>query len=172
MNTFIHTIKRVTFFVLSRYFFKFKKKFVFVGLVARPAGRYIAYKRTPTGALLSVGSFVVVVIAALVTDSIGFKYMIGPMMLGLALPGGMTQRLDSFIALFLPVYMALSGYRTDFTELTAASETEKWCALVGCVAAGLFFAMPIREAVVLALMLNVRGVVEVAAIHNWAGATP
>ncbi|RCV36584.1 hypothetical protein SETIT_7G329400v2 [Setaria italica] len=163
---------------------------LFVGFVARPAGRYIAYKRTPTGSLLSEGSFVVVVIAALlsalVTDAIGFKYMIGPMMLGLALPGGMpigatmTERLDSFfIALFLPVYMALSGYRTDLAELTKPETSEKWCALelfvalcvsgklVGCVAAGLFFAMPFRDAAVLALMLNIRGIVEVAAINNW-----
>ncbi|XP_062181969.1 cation/H(+) antiporter 15-like [Phragmites australis] len=163
---------------------------LFVAFVARPAGRYIAHKRTPTGALLSEGSFVVVVIAALlsalVTDAIGFKYMIGPMMLGLALPGGMpigatmTERLDSFfIALFLPVYMALSGYRTDFAELIGNKATENWCALelfvglcvagklVGCVAAGLFFAMPFREATVLALMLNIRGIVEVAAINNW-----
>ncbi|KAJ1264465.1 hypothetical protein BS78_08G002700 [Paspalum vaginatum] len=163
---------------------------LFVAFVARPAGRYIAYKRTPTGALLSEGSFVVVVIAALlsalVTDAIGFKYMIGPMMLGLALPGGMpigatmTERLDSFfIALFLPVYMALSGYRTDLAEVTKEEASEKWCALelfvalcvsgklVGCVAAGLFFAMPFRDATVLALMLNIRGIVEVAAINNW-----
>jgi Kef-type K+ transport system membrane component KefB len=163
---------------------------LFVGFVARPAGRYIAYKLTPAGSLLSEGSFVVVVIAALlsalVTDAIGFKYMIGPMMLGLALPGGMpigatmTERLDSFfIALFLPVYMALSGYRTDLAELTKEETSEKWCALelfvglcvsgklVGCVAAGLFFAMPFRDAIVLALMLNIRGIVEVAAINNW-----
>ncbi|KAF7071749.1 hypothetical protein CFC21_092965 [Triticum aestivum] len=160
----------------------------FVAFVARPAGRYIAYKRTPAGDLLSEGSFVVVVIAALlsalVTDVIGFKYMIGPMMLGLAIPGGMpigatmTERLDSFfIALFLPVYMALAGYRTDFSEL--GGHEEKWCALelfvalcvagkmVGCIAAGLFFAMPIGEATALALMLNIRGIVEVAAINNW-----
>ncbi|KAF8671348.1 hypothetical protein HU200_050061 [Digitaria exilis] len=163
---------------------------LFVAFVARPAGRYIAYRRTPAGALLSEGSFVVVVIAALlsalVTDAIGFKYMIGPMMLGLALPGGMpigatmTERLDSFfIALFLPVYMALSGYRTDLSEVTKEEASEKWCALelfvalcvsgklVGCVAAGLFFAMPFRDAAVLALMLNIRGIVEVAAINNW-----
>jgi len=163
---------------------------LFVAFVARPAGRYIAYKRTPTGALLSEGSFVVVVIAALlsalVTDAIGFKYMIGPMMLGLALPGGMpigatmTERLDSFfIALFLPVYMALSGYRTDLAEFTRSEASEKWCALelfvalcvsgklVGCVAAGLFFTMPFRDAIALALMLNIRGIVEVAAINNW-----
>jgi hypothetical protein len=131
---------------------------------------------------------VVVVIAALlstlVTDAIGFKYMIGPMMLGLALPGGMpigatmTERLDSFfIALFLPVYMALSGYRTDLSTKSEASE--KWCALelfvalcvsgklVGCVAAGLFFTMLFRDAIVLALMLNIHGIVEVAAINNW-----
>ncbi|RLM58406.1 cation/H(+) antiporter 15-like [Panicum miliaceum] len=38
---------------------------LFVGFVARPTGRYIAYKRTPAGSLLSEGSFVVVVIAAL-----------------------------------------------------------------------------------------------------------
>ncbi|VAI30301.1 unnamed protein product [Triticum turgidum subsp. durum] len=87
-------------------------------------------------------------------------------------------RLDSFfIALFLPVYMALAGYRTDFSEL--GGHEEKWCALelfvalcvagkmVGCIAAGLFFAMPIGEATALALMLNIRGIVEVAAINNW-----
>ncbi|KAL5205385.1 hypothetical protein ABZP36_033594 [Zizania latifolia] len=171
---------------------------LFVAFVARPAGRYIAQKRTPAGDLLSEGSFVVVVIAALlsalVTDAIGFKYMIGPMMLGLALPGGMpigatmTERLDSFfIALFLPVYIALAGYRTDLSELGLGGgpehehhqHEEKWCALqlfvalgvsgkmVGCISAGLFFAMPIREATVLALMLNIRGIVEVAAINNW-----
>ncbi|KAF0905406.1 hypothetical protein E2562_004383 [Oryza meyeriana var. granulata] len=162
----------------------------FVLFVARPAGRYIAHKRTPAGDLLSEGSFVVVVIAvllsALVTDVIGFKYMIGPMMLGLALPSGMpigatmTERLDSFIALFLPVYMALAGYRIDLAELglLGSEHKEKFCALelfvalcvtgkmVGCVAAGLFFAMPFREATVLALMLNIRGIVEVATINN------
>uniref|UniRef100_A0A0D9XW39 Uncharacterized protein n=1 Tax=Leersia perrieri TaxID=77586 RepID=A0A0D9XW39_9ORYZ len=121
--------------------------------------------------------------ASLITD-----YMIGPMMLGLALPGGMpigatmTERLDSsFIALFLPVYMALAGYRTDLAEigLIGGEHKEKFCALelfvalcvagkmVGCIAAGLFFSMPIREATVLALMLNIRGIVEVAAINNW-----
>jgi hypothetical protein len=92
----------------------------------------------------------------------------------------MTERLDSFfIALFLPVYMALSGYRTDLSEVTKEEASEKWCALelfvalcvsgklAGCVAAGLFFAMPFRDAAVLALMLNIRGIVEVAAINNW-----
>uniref|UniRef100_A0A0D9XNB8 Uncharacterized protein n=1 Tax=Leersia perrieri TaxID=77586 RepID=A0A0D9XNB8_9ORYZ len=119
---------------------------------------------------------------------LGPSYMIGPMMLGLALPGGMpigatmTERLDSsFIALFLPVYMALAGYRTDLAEigLIGGEHKEKFCALelfvalcvagkmVGCIAAGLFFSMPIREATVLALMLNIRGIVEVAAINNW-----
>ncbi|XP_066396289.1 cation/H(+) antiporter 18-like [Miscanthus floridulus] len=88
--------------------------------------------------VIADASFVVVVIvallSALVTDAIGFKYMIGPMMLGLALPDGMpigatmTERLDSFfIALFLPVYMALSGYRTDLTEFTRSEASEKWC---------------------------------------------
>ena len=165
---------------------------LFVAFVTRPTGRYITHKCTPVGAPLSEGSFVVVVItallSALVTDAIGIKYMIGPMMLGLALPGGMPigatmmERLDFFsIALFLPVYMALSGYRTDFAELTVDEATEKWCALelfvalcvagklVGCIAVGLFFVMPFREATVLALMLNIRAIVEVAAGHQQLG---
>ncbi|XP_066347625.1 cation/H(+) antiporter 15-like [Miscanthus floridulus] len=52
--------------------------------------------------------------------------------------------------------------------------SEKWCVLelfvalcmsgklVGYVAAGLFFTMPFRDAIVLALMLNIRGIVEFA----------
>jgi hypothetical protein len=40
----------------------------------------------------------------------------------------MTERLDPFfIALFLPVYMTLAGYRTDFLELGV--HEEKWRAL-------------------------------------------
>lgn len=37
----------------------------------------------------------------------------------------------------------------------------------GCIAVGLFFSMPFREATMLALMLNIRGIVKVAAINNW-----
>ncbi|CAD6335883.1 unnamed protein product [Miscanthus lutarioriparius] len=94
----------------------------------------------------------------------------------------MTERLDSFfIALFLPVYMALSGYRTDLAEFTRSEASEKWCALelfvavcvsgklVGCVAAGLFFTMLFRDAIVLALMLNIPGIVEATAEHYPSG---
>ncbi|EAY79675.1 hypothetical protein OsI_34821 [Oryza sativa Indica Group] len=166
---------------------------LFVFFVARPAGRYIARKRTPPGDLLSEGSFVLVVIAALlsalVTDVIGFKFMIGPMMLGLALPGGMpigatlTERSTPSSSRSSSRSTWRSAVPTDLAELSligvSAEHEEKFCALelfvalcvagkmVGCVAAGLFFSMPFREATVLALMLNIRGIVEVAAINNW-----
>ncbi|CAD6269445.1 unnamed protein product [Miscanthus lutarioriparius] len=94
----------------------------------------------------------------------------------------MTEHLDSFfIALFPPVYMALSAYRTDLTEFTSPRRPEKWCALelfVALYVSGKLVgaALPLGSSSPchsgapssLALMLNIRGIVEVAAINNRA----
>jgi Kef-type K+ transport system membrane component KefB len=71
---------------------------------------------------------IVALLSALTTEVLGFKYMLGPVLLGLFLPGGMplgttlTEHLDSFFTtMFLPVYVVLAGYRTDLKELDHAS---------------------------------------------------
>lgn len=71
---------------------------------------------------------IIALLSALTTEVLGFKYMLGPVILGLVLPGGMplgitlTEHLDSFFtSMFLPVYVVLAGYRTDIMELNHTS---------------------------------------------------
>ncbi|XP_072995519.1 cation/H(+) antiporter 15-like [Typha latifolia] len=160
---------------------------LFIVLIGRPVTIWITKKRTPAGELLGEGYFIgmlmVALLSALVTEMIGFKYILGPFMLGLALPGGMplgvtmTERLDSFFtAMYLPVYVVLAGYRTDFKELKSFSG---WGVLelvvvlccigkmVGSVAGSLYVEMPMRDAISLGLILNIKGIIEIAFISNW-----
>ncbi|XP_072966645.1 cation/H(+) antiporter 15-like isoform X2 [Typha angustifolia] len=160
---------------------------LFIVLIGRPVTIWITKKRTPAGELLGEGYFIgmlmAALLAALVTEMIGFKYILGPFMLGLALPGGMplgvtmTERLDSFFtAMYLPVYVVLAGYRTDFKELKSFSG---WGVLelvvvlccvgkmVGSVAGSLYVEMPMRDAISLGLILNIKGIIEIAFISNW-----
>ncbi|KAJ4779952.1 Cation/H(+) antiporter 15 [Rhynchospora pubera] len=156
-------------------------------VVLRPTVIWISQKKTPPGELIGEGYFVglmiIALLSALTTEVLGFKYMLGPVMLGLALPGGMplgrtlTEHLDSFFtSIFLPVYVVLAGYRTDFKELNRAS---RWTLLelitfvcfvgklIGSLAAGVFYKLSVRDAFCLGLMLNIKGVIEISFINNW-----
>nr|CAD1817517.1 unnamed protein product [Ananas comosus var. bracteatus] len=163
---------------------------LFVVAVCKPAAAWIVKKQTPAGELLGEGYFVgfvmLALLSALVTELIGFKYMLGPFMLGLVLPGGMplgvtmTERMDSFFtAIFLPIYIVLAGYRADFAEL---NDVKGWSMvelvvalcfvgkLVGSAAVALYYEMPVQDAFCVGLMLNFKGVVEIAFISNWGNA--
>ncbi|KAG1338085.1 cation/H(+) antiporter 15 [Cocos nucifera] len=158
---------------------------LFVVFVARPATKWVA-KRTPPGEMLDEGPFVWLLLTALalglLTEIMGYRSLLGPVMLGLVLPGGMpvgvtmTERVDSFLALFLPSYIALAGFRTDFSMLNSL---EAWGTLelvvilcfvgklVGCIAASLYLKMPLRDAITVGLMTNIKGIIEISVINDW-----
>ncbi|XP_008799868.1 cation/H(+) antiporter 15 [Phoenix dactylifera] len=159
---------------------------LFVIFVARPATKWVA-KRTPPGELLDEGPFVWLLLAALasglLTDMMGYRALLGPFILGLALPGGMpvgatmTERVDSsFLALFLPSFMVLAGFRTDFSELNSLKASGMLelvvilCyvgKLMGSVAASLYLKMPLRDAITVGLMSNIKGIIEISLINDW-----
>ncbi|XP_042409620.1 cation/H(+) antiporter 15-like [Zingiber officinale] len=144
------------------------------------AARWVA-KRSARGQMLSEGCFLVLLLMALMasimTTFIGFNMTMGPILLGLAVPGGMpvgatlTERLQPLCAgLLLPLYLFIVGYRTDVGGLDRL-----WLCwvillvvvlcyagkLAGVVAASRHFnKMPMSDAISLGLMLNVKGFVE------------
>ncbi|XP_010923013.1 cation/H(+) antiporter 15 [Elaeis guineensis] len=159
---------------------------LFIVFVARPATKWVA-KRTPPGELLDEGPFVWLLLTALalglLTEIMGYRSLLGAVMLGLVLPGGMPvgvtmmERVDSsFLALFLPSYLALAGFRTDLSMLHSLDE---WGALelvvilcyvgklVGSVAASLYLKMPLRDAITVGLMANIKGIIEISFINDW-----
>ncbi|KAJ0983838.1 hypothetical protein J5N97_002194 [Dioscorea zingiberensis] len=146
-----------------------------------------AIKKTPVGELLPEGYFVGIVLLALATSFLtelsGYHAAFGPMILGLALPGGMPlgvtlkEKLDTLMSgLFLPIYLVLAGYRTDFSKLT---DLKEWGfvelivivtflgKIVGSMAAPLYYKMPWRDALSLGLMMNLKGIIEVQFLNSW-----
>lgn len=152
----------------------------FMALVARPVILRLI-RDVPEGALLSEARLVAVLLISITCsftgELLGLHATYGPFVLGLMLPGGaplgvtMAERLDRLVAgVLMPLLFAQGGMRMNVHKLTDAST----CALlevflvVGVVAKFvasilpcLYCRMPVREAVVVGLMMNFKGITEV-----------
>ncbi|KAK8960075.1 Cation/H(+) antiporter 15 [Platanthera guangdongensis] len=113
---------------------------------------------------------------------IGQSVTLGPLFLGVIIPGGpplgtaVVDRLDRLVSeLFLPGYLVLAGLRSNLhavlrgvlweamTSFIVVSVAGKVC---GVIAVCLYYKMSFREAFVLALILNCRGILEISTLNN------
>ncbi|KAG0477006.1 hypothetical protein HPP92_013847 [Vanilla planifolia] len=167
----------------------------FVWLLARPLAIWII-RRTPGGSEIDETYFLVVVLLALgssiIGDIIGETPMAGPLLLGLLLPGGpplgtaLVDRLDGLVSsVFLPVFFAVAGLRTNFHEFSnnklarQSNGYSNWSRagyliivgtlgkFTGVIIPCIFCKIPLRDAFILALILNCHGVVEIFSFNNW-----
>ncbi|XVE52422.1 hypothetical protein DITRI_Ditri02bG0120800 [Diplodiscus trichospermus] len=126
--------------------------------------------------------FILLMVSAFLGEAIGQHFMLGPLVLGLAVPDGpplgaaISSRLDSLAAaLFYPAYCAVSGVQTDVFAIDFQSFS-----IVGIMVAFTFviklisvmlpalcFNLPLREAFVLGLILNARGIIELIVLNLW-----
>ncbi|URD95916.1 Sodium/hydrogen exchanger family [Musa troglodytarum] len=159
---------------------------LFVLLVARPTLMW-SVRRTPAGETLVEWHFLVLLMTALLmslaTQAFGYNVTLGPLMLGLAIPGGMPvgqtikEKLEPLGGeLFLPMYIVLAGYRTRFEEVR---NMKAWGVLemvvvicyvgklVGSVAMSRYFDMSANDAISVGLMLNIKGIVEISAFNTY-----
>ncbi|KAH7855891.1 hypothetical protein Vadar_030182 [Vaccinium darrowii] len=118
----------------------------------------------------------------LASEVLGQHFIFGPLLLGLAVPEGpplgsaLVAKLDLFITgLLYPAFLTVSGLKTNFFEITLQS--------TGIVMIIVIFAtllkigvvlviahyteMPFREALVLGLLLNARGICELLILNLW-----
>ncbi|PUZ49899.1 hypothetical protein GQ55_6G016000 [Panicum hallii var. hallii] len=152
----------------------------FVVFVARPAILRLM-RDVPEGALLCEARLVAVLLITITcgfaSEVLGLHATYGPFMLGLLLPGGaplgvtMAERLDRLVAgLLLPLMFAQGGMRLDVYKMTDAST----CLLLevflvvgvvakfaSCMAPCLFCGMSHREAFIVGLMMNFKGITDV-----------
>jgi len=136
-------------------------------------------ERSPQGALTVV--FVAMLLSSLATEYIGIHAIFGAFLLGAIIPhdskiaAELTQRLEAFIGvLFLPVFFAFTGMRTQVGLISGA---ENWLicgAIVAVACAGKFggtlaaarvTGMPWREASALGVLMNTRGLVELIVLN-------
>ncbi|RLM61897.1 cation/H(+) antiporter 15-like [Panicum miliaceum] len=152
----------------------------FVVFVARPAILRLMCD-VPEGALLCearpVAVLLITITCGFASEVLGLHATYGPFMLGLLLPGGaplgvtMAERLDRLVAgLLLPLMFAQGGMRLDVYKMTDAST----CLLLevflvvgvvakfaSCMAPCLFCGMSHREAFIVGLMMNFKGITDV-----------
>jgi Kef-type K+ transport system membrane component KefB len=160
--------------------------FVVVTLfVVRPLLVRLVARRVAAGEPLSLGGFSLVLGATLAcayaTERIGVFALFGSFVLGAslwnetALRDALKQKLAPVVdALFLPVFFALTGLRTNVGQLDTATE---WllCGVmfvaacvgkvVGCAGAARLFGMPLRESLCVGVLMNTRALMGLVAIE-------
>ncbi|KAK1284779.1 Cation/H(+) antiporter 15 [Acorus calamus] len=159
----------------------------FVVFVYRPWVRLVV-RRTPKGEMCVkegqvMGILLSVGVVGFLVNAIGGTAMDGALFLGLATPEGstlsaaMTEKTEGVVAATLiPLLFLWSGIITD-VRLVRDREGVALIAvivLVGCVAkiAGtmipsLYFRMPLQNAVMLALIMNIKGLIEILIFLQW-----
>jgi Kef-type K+ transport system membrane component KefB len=126
-------------------------------------------------------SLVLMLLSASLMAQLGVEPIVGSFALGVIMPRGSKivehcrVTLDNFVlVLFLPVYFAMSGLRTDVTQVRAYPDIlvlAAVCAVatlgkaVGAGGAALCCGLPLRESAAVAVLMNIRGLVELIVLN-------
>jgi Kef-type K+ transport system membrane component KefB len=144
-------------------------------------------RRAPESRFLDEALLVLVILlaiaSALVTELIGYNSL-GALVFGVMLPGGaplgvtVVERLDRLVTgIFIPVFVALAGLRMD--PFSLLKDVNKWVyfqsfvlismvgKFFGTVLPCIYFKMQVKDAIVLGLMNNFKGIREVDYTTQW-----
>ncbi|KAF6156306.1 hypothetical protein GIB67_009603 [Kingdonia uniflora] len=121
-----------------------------------------------------------VFVCGFITDAIGTHSIFGAFVLGLIIPKGplattLLEKLEDFVTtLLLPLYFAISGLRTDISSVNGKGDYGFFIAIIvlacvgkvaGTLLNALYYKMPFREAFVLALLMNTKGLTEMVVLN-------
>lgn len=181
------TTKQLTRESAAKVYYSFGALFVQVFLVSflfRPAVIWIL-KRTPEGKPVSRGStqgvFVLVLLSSMTSTVLGHSVILGPYLLGLAIPDGgpagysFVEKMESFVSdFFVPLFAITCSLKVDlsklfiaygaaFTRVTVILAFITSVVKFSCVFLGsLYCQLSTRDSLVLSLILSCKGVVELA----------
>ncbi len=154
----------------------------FVWFVVRPALARVGPRQGHAISADVVASvFLLVVLSAAVTEWIGIHALFGAFLIGAAMPrgGGLTavlaEKMEDFVTVaLLPLFFAYSGLRT---QIGLVSTPTDWglCVVIVAVATlgkfggtalvGRLRGLPAREAAVLGVLMNTRGLMELIVLN-------
>ncbi|KAL5580618.1 hypothetical protein UlMin_013060 [Ulmus minor] len=120
--------------------------------------------------------FLMVLFCALVGEFIGQHFMLGPMILGLAIPDGpplgsaLVDKLDSYVSsILLPSYFVFSGATIDIHSVQLKSVGIIWLLVIssflgkviGAMVPSLCFKTPVVDALTLGLIVSAQGITDI-----------
>ncbi|KAL5704571.1 hypothetical protein ACHQM5_022979 [Ranunculus cassubicifolius] len=148
------------------------------------AARWVI-KRTPAGKPVKeayIYCFILIILGSVLFSQVtGQGYVLVPFMVGLAVPDGpplgsaLEERLSSFVTMVqMPMFFTMCGLKTNIFSL----DNSLWGVEIVCIACflaksvgvmvpNLYCNMPIRDAVLLALIMNSKGLVELSFYNTW-----
>ena len=155
----------------------------FCFVIVRPMMSWLIEK-TPEGKPFSEFQLCIVLIgvmiSAFITDVLGTHSIFGAFVYGLIIPNGplgaaIIEKLEDFVSgLLLPLFYAISGLKTDINLI---SGTNDWTfvlsviplsylgKIVGIVLVSNMFQIPNRDGVVLGLLMNSKGLIEIIVLN-------
>ncbi|KAJ3708699.1 hypothetical protein LUZ61_012404 [Rhynchospora tenuis] len=122
-----------------------------------------------------------VMLAGAITDTIGLHSVFGAFVYGLAIPNSgplavaLVEKLEDFVTgLFLPLFFAISGLRTNTTTVKSPTAVALLVLvfvlasigkIVGTTVMAAFYNMPFREGLSLGFLMNSRGLVDIIVLN-------
>ncbi|KAI3894946.1 hypothetical protein MKX03_011789 [Papaver bracteatum] len=157
---------------------------IFIFCIVRPGALWVA-KHTPEGrpvndiyiALIMIS----VLLCGLASEYCGLNGTVGAFFLGLAIPDGpplgsaLVHRLRVVTIFFMPLHMGIVGYKTnihkvDFVYLWRVLLVVLCCILgkvIGLFVPAVLLGVSVRDSLLLGLIMNLKGIVEVAQLNTW-----
>ncbi|KAI3871137.1 hypothetical protein MKW98_015037 [Papaver atlanticum] len=161
---------------------------IYIFFIARPVALWIV-KNTPEGGAVKeayiFSILISVLLCGLAGEYCGITASVGAFFLGLVIPDGpplgsaLVHKLNYMIAVvFMPLNMGIVGYKTDITKIHFEYLWEAALVILACIIGkivGVFLpamisGVPVRESLLLGLIMNLKGIVEVTVLNIWMDA--
>ncbi|RZC76124.1 hypothetical protein C5167_002659 [Papaver somniferum] len=158
---------------------------IYICLIVRPAALWIV-KNTPEGRPVSDVYISLIMISVLLcglaSEYCGLSGTVGAFFLGLAIPDGpplgsaLVQKLRIVTVFFMPLHMGIVGYKTDIHKVSFVYLWRVLLVIVGCfigkivglfIPAVLLGGVSARDSLLLGLIMNFKGIVEVSQLSTW-----
>ncbi|KAJ1035953.1 hypothetical protein NDA13_000608 [Ustilago tritici] len=155
-------------------FFLIKPAFIWL---ARRTG---SFENGPNQVMIMI-TLLLVLVSAWITDIIGVHAIFGSFLVGLMIPhqGGyaiaLTEKMEDLVlVIFLPIYFALSGLKTNLGDLNSGKAWAYTIAIIviaffskflGCAAAAKAFGLNMRESAAVGTLMSCKGLVELIVLN-------
>ncbi|TKY90200.1 hypothetical protein EX895_000198 [Sporisorium graminicola] len=155
-------------------FFLVKPAFIWL---ARRTG---SFENGPNQVMIMI-TLLLVLVSAWITDIIGVHPIFGSFLVGLMIPheGGyaiaLTEKMEDLVlVIFLPIYFALSGLKTNLGDLNSGKAWAYTVAIIviaffskfiGCAAAARAFGFNLRESAAVGTLMSCKGLVELIVLN-------
>ncbi|KAM5583068.1 cation/H(+) antiporter 15-like [Rosa sericea] len=158
--------------------------FVLIIFIMRPIMLWMVAqtaKGQPIKESYIVSIFIMVMICSLLGEIVGQHFLLGPMVLGLAVPDGpplgsaLVEKLDSYVSnILLPSYFLFSGARINLSEIRMKTvgivellALSSFCGKVlGTMVPSLYCKMPAIDALSLGLIMSAQGITDLLVLQH------